>query len=241
MIPFPVAFYKKKENIPSDFLIELDAANTFTGSQWNDSSGNNYHLTQANGANQPTKVTNIVNGLPVIRFNGSSNFMDSAAISPLNDAREITWFIVLRSQVQHTGIVLRTAYNNSSNVLIPNGLWGNYYSSASGVDNLVTQTRNSGNTIQTISTTRNNNFLLITCRLSGTNFSAWENGILINSLTYTPHTGTTHLYNRVGANPAASPSNFLNGDIAQLRIFNRALSDSERVATENNLIAKFNL
>ena len=36
--------------------------------QWNDESGNNYHVTQGTPANQPIFRTNIINGRPVVRF-----------------------------------------------------------------------------------------------------------------------------------------------------------------------------
>jgi hypothetical protein len=66
----------------------LDAADTTTitessgsVSQWDDKSGNGRNFTQANGANQPTTGTLTLNSLNAIDFNGTSDFLVSAATS----------------------------------------------------------------------------------------------------------------------------------------------------------------
>ena len=46
-------------------------------SAWADQSGNNHHLTQATGANQPTYATAQLNGFPSITFDGTNDFLTS--------------------------------------------------------------------------------------------------------------------------------------------------------------------
>src|SRR5215216_5960726 len=41
--------------------------------QWNDFSGFANHAAQATALNQPSYQTNVINGLPVVRFDGSSD------------------------------------------------------------------------------------------------------------------------------------------------------------------------
>jgi hypothetical protein len=50
-------------------------------SQWDDSSGTGNHVVQATGGNQPTYRTNVVNSLPVVRFDGSDDFLEVAALA----------------------------------------------------------------------------------------------------------------------------------------------------------------
>jgi len=68
----------------------LDAADatTITESggaitQWNDKSGNNYHVGQATGVNQPTLVAVGQNGLNVIDFDGSNDNLRRATATDL--------------------------------------------------------------------------------------------------------------------------------------------------------------
>jgi hypothetical protein len=63
--------------LKADALALADAAAV---SSWTDSSGNARHATQGTGANQPTYRTNIVNGKPVIRFDGSTDHLVTPAL-----------------------------------------------------------------------------------------------------------------------------------------------------------------
>lgn len=65
----PVAWFK------GDGIVGL--ADTNPVASWNDVSGNGNHAVQAVGADQPLYRTNIVNGLPVVRFDGVSDFLQS--------------------------------------------------------------------------------------------------------------------------------------------------------------------
>lgn len=60
-------------------------------SQWNDLSGNGWHLTQGTGSNQPTTGTRTVNGLNTLDFDGG-DFLSSSASFVLNQPD--TLFIV---------------------------------------------------------------------------------------------------------------------------------------------------
>ena len=55
---------------------------------WHDKSGNGYDYTQS--TNIPVFKTNIVNGLPVVRFNGTSNYMDGSATTFVNATTSYT-------------------------------------------------------------------------------------------------------------------------------------------------------
>jgi hypothetical protein len=51
-----------------------------TVSQWDDQSGNAFHLTQATATNQPTIQAGVFNGHDGVRFDGADNFMSNATL-----------------------------------------------------------------------------------------------------------------------------------------------------------------
>lgn len=68
--------------------VTVDGSNLV--SQWNDQSGNNYHVTQSDGLKKPLLVANALNGKPVISFNRT--FLDKTFASVITVP--ITFFIV---------------------------------------------------------------------------------------------------------------------------------------------------
>lgn len=63
------------------------------GNEWIDQSGNANHLTQGTAANRPVFKVNIVNGQPVIRFDGINDFLSMTSELTLGGAW--TWLVVL--------------------------------------------------------------------------------------------------------------------------------------------------
>lgn len=68
--------------------------------QWNDSSGNARHATQATGANQPLYKTNILNGKPVARFDGTDS-LATASFTAITQPTTI--FVVASTRTSGTG------------------------------------------------------------------------------------------------------------------------------------------
>jgi hypothetical protein len=67
-------------------------ANASSVSSWVDKSGNGNTVTQATGANQPTYRTNVLNGKPVVRFDGVNDLMGKSSASSLGTT--VTMFVV---------------------------------------------------------------------------------------------------------------------------------------------------
>lgn len=80
--------------------LDANASTSFTYSssnvisQWSDLSGNNRNATQSTVANQPTLVSNVMNGKPVVRFDATN---DGIGWSEYNPGGDRSIFIVFRN------------------------------------------------------------------------------------------------------------------------------------------------
>lgn len=63
-------------------------------STWSDLSGNAQHATQSTGSKRPTYKTSILNGKPVVRFDGVDDFLENGTFTALNNASAASLFIV---------------------------------------------------------------------------------------------------------------------------------------------------
>lgn len=58
------------------------ATDGFAPSQWDDLTGNGHHIYQGNGDKQPAKVDDVINGQPVVRFDGVDDHMLASWVRP---------------------------------------------------------------------------------------------------------------------------------------------------------------
>ena len=63
--------------------------------EWQDQSGNGYHLAQSTSGNRPALKTNILNGHPVLRFDGSNDWLQAALASDWTFLHDGSDFLVL--------------------------------------------------------------------------------------------------------------------------------------------------
>jgi hypothetical protein len=220
----------------ADALIGL--TNGAAVSTWTDLSGNGNDATQPVSGQQPMYVTDAMNGLPVVRFNGaSSNYL--AFNRPVQD--DFTILCVYRSS---QGIGTGTAFYQGAGLV--NG-------EVAGVQN------DFGTSLNT------NGFLLagtgnpdITIVSSRSNYNNGEPHLF--TFKRTGASGTLALYaDGVPAGAAAGGTQsltsadrlvlgaqqtliyFLTGDIAEVKIYNSALSDADRTAQEIDLERKYGI
>jgi len=90
----------------------LSLSNGAGVSSWLDSSSNNRAAEQTSGANQPTFVANAINGLPVVRLDGSD---DEMLINASAGGSRITWsgLGIGSSGMTVIGVVDTTPFNTS--------------------------------------------------------------------------------------------------------------------------------
>lgn len=205
---------------------------------WSDASGNTNNATQATVSQQPVFVINAMNGLPVVRFNStSSNFL--AFVNPVQN--DFTMLIVYQSSQNNQGT--GTAFYNGSGLVNGDqpGAQNDFGTSLNANGRIIAGTGNPDASINSGAGFNNGQPHLVTFKRTASTgaLALYVDGTLLatgagNILSLT---APAQLY--LGAVP--SGGGFLAGDIAEVKIFSTALSDSDRVAEQNALLCKYGL
>lgn len=213
-------------------------ANGVAIATWKDKSGNALNFTQSTGANQPVFTSSAINGKPGIRFNGSSQYLELAYNALLNPASSTIF-----SVAQVTGgsgtfrsiIVSRSApaslrgYNVYATDF--NNLWQGWMGA-----NATWAVSNSG-----VAATNNVPVIIDYAFVTGTQNIAINDGALTGIGTATYFQNTTRV-SRIGAGTTeTSASFFMFGDIGEILIYNRVLTNEERTAIKKDLGNKWGI
>lgn len=195
-----------------------------TVQQWNDRSSGGYNATQLTAGNRPAFKTNIINGHPVLRFNGSQNMVTSSFLdSSFNTS--FTFFIV--TTTAYSGIEVSTSntitkwYSGSINNFIAN--------TDSLAPNQISISPREGESIS--------NPTVETFRYNGTNATIHFN-TNPNSVSTTGNLG---LSGPLTIGSLSSGDFHYIGDIAEIIIYNSALSDTQVGQIETNLMTKYGM
>jgi hypothetical protein len=199
-----------------------------TVAQWNDQSGRGNHFTQTTATNRPTWTDDVQNLLPIILFDQTTNleFMQ-AAVGSVYPA-PFTIFLVAKSDADIKGRVLAGIGNNWLLGWWWNGLYFMANAYFDGVVNLAAGPQADGS------------FHRVTGKSDNVTGSVYLDGTLIASGGGV--NGPQGLYLAKGGNGATGGS---FGDersdcqIAEIIVYDSALSDSDREAVEAYLSAKW--
>lgn len=179
-------------------------------SQWNDISGNARHLTEA--TNKPLWVDTLINGYPAIRFDGSNDVLTSTSFSL---SQPMTVFIVCKI-VTHTNL---------------DGIWFGNAGSAPGIfmrssPSVVIHDTSTGSEISRNSTAAYELFKAI---FNGTSSTlAVNNGS--DAATGSSYTSSLTAGFAVGSWGAAAGSRFGNIEVAEIAIYNSAITGANLTA-----------
>ena len=199
--------------------------NGSTVSQWNDKSGNGYNVSQSTASNQPTYQSAVLNSKSVVRFDGSGDVLTNTTDTPVGGSTNRTVFVVFNS---NTGITAKypLALGNSTST-------GQTF----GISQEIGVRVNSGYQIWTTSV--DSTHAIVTIILDGTSttdLSAWKNGSSLSA--YTPSAQTINTTSGILVGNGPSGGN-LNGDVAEIIVYNSALSTSDRESVESYLSTKW--
>jgi len=209
----------------SDLQLWLDAsqlglADGDSVSSWTDLSNKNRHATQATAAKKPVFKTNIQNGNPVVRFDGTDDWMSTAAWGDLLQPNTI--FIVAKIPIAASKIIL-DGVDSTKRHQFSTGITENTLIQFAGTSATITQLGIRGN------------WAIASLAYNSPLSNAYINGVLTNTgnLSTNVLSGLT-----LGGHPTIDdyhPST----DMGEIIVYNKILTVTERQRIELYLSRKW--
>ena len=232
----------------------LDASDTSTISlsgsavtQWNDKSGNGYNFAQGTSANRPSSGTRTQNGLNVIDFDGTNDFLTTtaskSAFNFLNNTTA-TLFLAMKNDTT-TGVQFIICNNGGSN-----GQIGIYYYTSS--TNYISREGNgSGTPTYDITVAGNNtNVKYLTYKSDPANATAAnrikfavDNGAFSGANTQTQAANASDSTRNLSIGDAESPDSGIpmDGFFGEILIYNTILSNDDITDVQTYLSGKWGI
>jgi hypothetical protein len=198
---------------------------------WVDQSGSGNDATQATSDNKPLLKLNIANGRSVCRFDGSNDFLTSSLDLSLSASDDLTIFAVVNPTAT---AALKDIVGNLNDSAPNQGLTVRH-----DIDEkLAFFTRVSAGNVTTVTAAvADTNFVLGVAKLDSGTQTLYKNGASEGSGAQRNMTGhDTTLY--IGKNRASGAGDYA-GDMAEILIYNSALSDKNRASVEGYLNARY--
>lgn len=227
---------------PNDGLalwVRADAGATLNGSavtQWTDQSGNNRLAVQSSTASQPMLISNAVNGLPAVRFDGIDDFLTFNL--PVNGLTGMTMMIVAANTVNHAAGSSQAEH--AALFWNETPLWGTVYLTPlqSKVHFRFGTTQIGNQPVYTRPVTTGTAFTISTAVKNGSTESLYVNGSLVlaqgGKLTTIAGCRDTGNIGR-----GYNDNTYYSGDIAEVLVYTRALTSAERQTVESYLCDKY--
>ncbi|HEU4412788.1 MAG TPA: LamG-like jellyroll fold domain-containing protein [Polyangiaceae bacterium] len=201
----------------------LALANGAKVSTWPDKSGNGRNGVMATLSRQPTFVTNALNGRPVVRFGGAQSLGLSTPVQPTT----FSVFVVGKNSMPS---------ETFSMILGPGGNWpNNQLRWENGSQALFVGTSN-GMPAVTSSIGNTRAYHVLSATYTGSTLSVYRNGGLVSNHSFSTNGPWTLA--QVGA---WYSTYFMQGDLAEVMVYDRSLPSSERSAVESYLRSKYAL
>lgn len=224
-----------------DVGVYKDAGSTLcadgdTSQQWNDQSGNGNHVTQSGATARPTYHTNKRNGLPTLTFDGSNDCFSSPCL-----AEPKTVFCVIKNRVNGNN------YTPIGGDVSGGSTFGAYYYQIAN-DNRLHAIRETSGTAWNANTgvvqMGDATWYTLKWRWNGTSkietlYNLFESG---NMSSDTGGTGSTSSVSAasIGAGWFAHANvDFISGEVAEVLIYDVALSDAEMAQIDYYLFHKW--
>jgi hypothetical protein len=213
-----------RAQIPSGELLWLRADSGISQTQgmvtrWLDQSGHGNDAIQPTQSAQPSYLTRIANGLPVVRFDGTTSYMIGASVFPVQQDYSLTFVVRINNFGYNNNVVSGNSYAHY--------LGGTMTPYVLHDDNFATQLASS------IPVTASFNVVTYTYLQSSHVVSIYINGLFADSAVMDANIDSTIF---LGAFEAQS---LLDGDLAEVSLYNRVLSTLDRQQLEEYLLRKY--
>jgi hypothetical protein len=228
--PLPVVASGLQAWYRADKGVVTDSSNKVT--QWTDLSGRGFHVTQTvDPTKEPLLVTAAMNGNPAVQFVPQQVLKTAAVENIESGGTDVTVIaVVAPAASQGTG---STVYSWGTDGNVAFGLSSNATNSYVlywGADN--------GNTVNTPAAAATSGQVQVLSEVkSGTSATAYLNGS--STGTSTVPAGMAPTSGALAMGNAAYPYYGFTGQVAEVLVYNRALTDTERQQIEESLTAKY--
>lgn len=229
----------------SGLVLWLDAG-TLSGADgdavatWSDLSGLSNHVTQATGAKQPVVKHAILNGRKVVRFDGTDDILHKADAASLDISTGFTWFFVgKRVGTGNDMFFIKQGDNATAEAVYGSGVVD---ADSKNLNSFRVDAEAWADVVTGTNAMVDDTFAIVAGAYDGANAYLFKDGAANGSAAKTGSiTNSTGNFSVGGYDAAFSGSEYLNGDIAELILYNRALSATDRRRVEGYLGKKYGI
>jgi len=208
-------------------------------SQWNDKSSNGHHLTQSDTSYRPQLSTGALGARNVVNFNGTDERMvcDPIATGVFNgDQIPYSTVVVWRSTGSSTKDTIYAAANNSTTARV------HYRVSTDSTPQYdAFRVDDSGGLKRLTDLYTHNTFIVASITFGGSVFRHYTNGTKDDTAIGSEDDTTVNNFTVGAAKVLGTFVEFLEGDVAELLVYDHELSDSDRINIENYLMSKWGI
>lgn len=207
--------------------------------RWEDKSGNARHFTQSTAGSRPTRKTNQQNGRDTLLFDGSDDFLDGSDFMDANTGGLTAFVVVKRNATGSFHEIMTKATTSGAG-------WFVRFSNTNKLQGNLDLGNGTDAVRATSSAVSASGYTAITWKFSAGSFLTQEfyrNGVAESMASATGAAQTPPNNSgivRVGAQEYLGGFyNYISANIAEIIMYNSALSGTDREAVENYLLAKW--
>ncbi|MFC1771069.1 hypothetical protein ACFLZV_04190, partial [Candidatus Margulisiibacteriota bacterium] len=209
---------------------------------WIDKSGSDRSVTQTNETYKPEFITNLLNGKPMLRFDGSDDRLSDTNLPLIPTDNSVAIFVVfiLKGNPTSQGAIF-AQYPDSNDATNHYIMVDNYDGEDPDIHIFVYDQwpPGGGYLVSGTDTIGKEHAYLVSTILDGSDRNLHINGVLMASDSSSIETYGGATPTRFDIGRGAAVTNCLNGDIAELIIYDSDLSNSEREQVEKYLMEKW--